>query len=165
MENTQQSSKDFFKITAYIHLALVLGVILFGIVVYFFVADFQHPDLESELARILVYFIPGLVIAGIVASNVTYRLRLNALRKITNLKTKLVGYRESLIIRYVLLEAPAMFALIAVFITNNANFLVYAGLMVVLMAIKRPTRKSAMIDLELGQQEISLLEDPDSMIE
>jgi len=165
MENTQQSSRDFFKIIACIHLAMVLGLVLFGIVVYFFVADFQHPDLESDLAGILVYFIPGLVIAGIVASNVTYRLKLNALREITNLKTKLAGYRESLIIRYALLEAPAMFALIAIFITNNANFLVYAGLLIVLMVIKRPTRKSAMIDLELGQQEISVLEDPDSMIE
>jgi len=164
METNQQSTKEFFKLTAFIHLALVLGVVVFGIVVYFFVADFQHPDTQSALAQLLVFLVPGLVIAGIVASNVMYRLRLNVLRDIPNLKIKLEGYRGSLIIRYVLLEAPALLALVAIFITNNANFLVYAGLMVVLMIIKRPTRKTAMMDLELGQQEISVLEDPDSMI-
>jgi len=164
METNQQSTNEFFKLTAFIHLALVLGVVVFGIVVYFFVADFQHPDTQSALAQLLVFLVPGLVIAGIVASNVMYRLRLNALRDIPNLKIKLEGYRGSLIIRYVLLEAPALLALVAIFITNNANFLVYAGLMVVLMIIKRPTRKTAMMDLELGQQEISVLEDPDSMI-
>jgi len=64
-----------------------------------------------------------------------------------------------LIIRYALLEAPALFALAAIFMTNNSNFMVYAGLMVVLMATKRPTKKAAIADLALDQQEIAALED------
>jgi hypothetical protein len=43
--------------------------------------------------------------------------------------------------------------------TNNSNFMVYAGLMVVLMATKRPTKKAAIADLALDQQEIAALED------
>jgi hypothetical protein len=164
METNQQTTKEFFKLASFIHLALIAVVVLFGMVVYFFIADFQRPDTRSELARLLVYLVPGLVIAGIVASNIIFRVRLNALKEIGDLKTKMYGYRESLIIRYALLEGPAMFALAAIFMTNNANYMVYAGLMVVLMTLKRPTRKSAIADLESDQQETALLEDPDSII-
>jgi len=164
METNQQSTKEFFKLASFIHLGLVMGVVLFGMVVYFFLADFQHVDTTSEFAKLLVYLVPGLVVVGIVASDMMYRFRLNAVKEREDLKIRMQGYRESLIIRYMLLEAPAMFALVAVFITNNSNFIVYAGLMVVLMALKRPTLRSAIIDLELDQQEIALLEDPNSKV-
>lgn len=162
MTNTQQSSKEFFKLTAILHLAMVLGVVLFGVVVYFFIIDFQHPDTQSEVANLLVYLVPGLVIVGILASNIIYRIKLNTVKGSEDLKTKMMGYREALIIRYALLEGPALFALAAIFITNNVNFMVYAGLLVALMVLKRPTLRTAIMDLELDQQEIAILENPDS---
>ena len=136
MENNRQTSKEFFKLTAMIHLGLVMGVVLFGLVVYFFIIDFQHPDTQSELARLFVYLVPGLVITGILASNIVYRIKLNTVKGSGDLKTKMMGYREALIIRYALLEGPALFALVAIFITNNVNFLVYPGLMAALMVLK-----------------------------
>ena len=159
METNQQSTKGYFKLIAFIHLGVVLSVVLFGVVVYYFIADFQHPDTRSELAGLLVYVVPGLVIAGIIASNIVFRLKVNALMGNEDLKARMAGYREALIIRYALLEAPALFALAAIFMTNNSNFMVYAGLMVVLMATKRPTKKAAIADLALDQQEIAALED------
>jgi len=156
METNQQSTKEYFKLITFIHLALLLGVVLFGVAVYFFMADFQHPDTRSELAGLLVYLVPGLIIAGIIASNILFRLKVNALIGNEDLKAKMSGYREALIIRYALLEAPAFF------MTNNSNFMVYAGLMVVLMATKRPTKKAAIADLALDQQEIALMDDPTS---
>ncbi|MDD4967963.1 MAG: hypothetical protein PHT07_00890 [Paludibacter sp.] len=164
METNQQSTKEFFKLASFIHLGLILGVVLFGMIVYFFLADFQHVDTTTEFPKLLVYLVPGLVVVGIVASNMMYRIRLNEVKERGDLKTKMQGYRESLIIRYMLLEGPALFALVAVFRTNNSSFMVYAGLMVVLMALKRPTLKSAIADLDLDQQEIALLEDPDARV-
>jgi hypothetical protein len=160
MENNQQSSKEYFKIISFIHLAILLSVVLFGIVVYFFAVDFKHPDIQSELAKLLVFIVPGLVIAGIISSNIIFRVKLNAIMGSEDLKVKMAVYRESLIIRYMLLEGPALLALAAIFITNNSNFMVYAGLLVVLMATKRPTKRSAIADLALDQQEIAVLEDP-----
>jgi hypothetical protein len=164
MENDRQSSKEYFKFISIIHLAMMLGVILFGIVVYIFIADFQNPDTQSELAKLLVYIVPGSVIAGIIASNIIFRLKLNAIIGSGDLKVKMAVYRESLIIRYILLEGPALFALVAIYMTNNSNFMVYAGLLVVLLAMKRPTIKSAIADLALDQQEIVTLENPESIL-
>ena len=160
MENNQSSVKEYFKIISVIHLVMILGVVLVGLVVIFFVADFQQPDTSSEIAGILVYLVPGLVIAGILSSNIIFRIKLNGVIESEDLKLKMTVYRESLIIRYALLEGPALFALAAIFITNNINFLVYAGLIVVLLASKRPTKKSAFADLALNQQEIASLDDP-----
>ena len=164
MENNRQSSKKYFKFISIIHLAMMLGVILFGIVVYIFIADFQNPDTQSELAKLLVYIVPGSVITGIIASNIIFRLKLNAIIGSGDLKVKMAVYRESLIIRYILLEGPALFALVAIYMTNNSNFMVYAGLLVVLLAMKRPTIKSAIADLALDQQEIVTLENPESIL-
>lgn len=164
MEQNQQTTKAYFRTFKIIHLGLVMGIILFGLVVTYFIADFQHPDDESDLAKILVYLVPGLVVVGIVASNVISKIKLNALSENIDLRVKLKGYGEPLIIRYALLEFPALFALVALFITNNKNYLVYAVLLVVLIIIKRPTIKMAIADLELEQDEIAVVENPDSII-
>jgi hypothetical protein len=164
MEQNQQTSKSFFKMLSIIHLFLVLGIVLFGLVVTFIITDFSQPDTESELAKLFVYLVPGMVIAGIVASNLIFVIRLNALKEIGDLTVKLKGYSESIVIRYMLLEFPALFALVAIFTTSNINYLVYAGLLIVLMIIKRPTKKLAIADLKLDQKEISILEDPESIL-
>jgi len=124
MENNQQSTKEYFKIISFIHLAILLSIVLFGVGFYCFIADFQQPDTQSESAKLLVYIVPGMVIAGIIASNIIFRVKLNALMGNEDLKVKLAVYREALIIRYALLERPALLALAAIFMTNNSNFMV-----------------------------------------
>ena len=93
MENNQSSVKEYFKIISVIHLVMILGIVLFGLVVFFFVADFQQPDTRSEIACILVYLVPGLVIAGIIASNIIFRVKLNGVIDSDDLKQKMTVYR------------------------------------------------------------------------
>jgi hypothetical protein len=164
MEQTQQTTKEYFKLLSIIHLALMVGLVLFGLVVSFFIADFQHPDNTSELARIIVYLVPGLCIAGLVASNMVSKNRVYQLKANSDLSAKLMGFREAMIIRFALLEGPGLFVLATIFITNDINYLIYAGVMVVLMLVKRPTMRSLIAELELDQKEIAFLENPDSII-
>ena len=164
MENNQQTTKSYFKMLSIIHLFLVLGIVLVGLVVTFIITDFQHPDNDSGLAKLFVYLVPGVVIVGIVASNMISTFKLNALKDSSDLNLKLKGYSEILIIRYMLLEFPSLFALVVVFMTSNIIYLMYAGLLVILLVIKKPTRKSAVADMQLNQQEIAVLDDPESII-
>jgi hypothetical protein len=164
MENNQQTTRSYFKMLSIIHFFLVLGIVLFGLVVTFIITDFQHPDNDSDLAKLFVYLVPGMVIAGIVASNMISTFKLNALNTNSDFNVKLKGYSEILIIRYVFLDFPSLFALVVVFMTSNINYMVYAGLLVALLIIKRPTKKLVIADLELEQKEISFLEDPNSII-
>ena len=164
MENNQQTIKSYFKMLSIIHLFLVLGIVLFGLVVIFIITDFQHQDNDSDLAKLFAYLVPGMIIAGIVAGILISTFKLNALKEISDLNVKLKGYSEVLIIRYMLIEFPSLFALVVVFMTSNMIYLVYAGLLVVLLIIKRPTKKLAIADLKPDQKEISFLEDPNSII-
>lgn len=164
MENNQQTTKSYFKMLSIIHLFLVLGIVLFGLVITFIITDFQHQDNDSDLAKLFVYLVPGMVIAGIVASNMISTFKLNALNENSDFKVKLKGYSEILIIRYMLLEFPSIFALVVVFMTSNINYLVYTGLLVILLIIKRPTKKLAIADLKPDQKEMSILESPDSVL-
>jgi hypothetical protein len=164
MENSQQTTGSYFKMLSIIHLFLVLGIVLFGVVVTFIITDFQHPDNDSYLAKLFVYLVPGMVITGIVASNMISTFKLNALNENNDFNLKMKGYSEVLIIRYMLLEFPSLFALVVVFMTSNMIYLMYAGLLVVLLIIKRPTKKLAIADMQLNQQEIAVLENPDSII-
>ena len=164
MENNQQTTGSYFKMLSFIHLFLVLSIVIFGFVVTFIITDFQHPDNDSGLAKLFVYLVPGVVIVGIVASNMISTFKLNALKDSSDLNLKLKGYSEILIIRYMLLEFPSLFALVVVFMTSNIIYLMYAGLLVILLVIKKPTRKSAVADMQLNQQEIAVLDDPESII-
>ena len=137
---------------------------MFGLVISFLVADFQHPDNESDFAKILVYLVPGLLIVGIVASKMVFSNRLNILKDEMDFKLKLEKYREALIIRYALLEGPGIFALVSVFLTNNSEYLIYAAAMLIFILIKKPSIKSAINELELDQTEISKIENPDYVI-
>ncbi len=164
MENIQQTIKEYFKIISIFHFALALGITVFGLVISFLVADFQHPDNESDFAKILVYLVPGLLIVGIVASKMVFSNRLNILKDEMDFKLKLEKYREALIIRYALLEGPGIFALVSVFLTNNSEYLIYAAAMLIFILIKKPSIKSAINELELDQTEISKIENPDYVI-
>jgi len=164
MESSQQTSKSYFKIFSIIHMSLVLCVVLFGLVVCFFIADFQQTDTQSRFADLFIYLVPGLVMIGIIASNVIFRIRLNAINKTADIKTKMSVYRESSLIRFMLIITPALFALVAIIATNNINFLVYAGLMIVSLIVKRPNPERAVADLNLNQQERAILENPDSIV-
>jgi hypothetical protein len=164
MEQSQQTTKEYFKMLTIIHIGLTMGLVLFGLVISVFIIDFNQIDTKSELAKLFDYLVPGLIVVGIVASNMISKIKINALKVNNDLRSKLRGYTESLIIRYALLEGPGLFALVTIFITNDFNYFIYAGIMVVLLIIKRPTMKSVIAELELDQQEITVLENSDSII-
>jgi hypothetical protein len=102
---------------------------------------------------------------GIFASNIVFKKMLNELQENDALNTKMSNYRSFLIIKYALLEGPALFAIIVTFITGNLFFLLYAGIMVLLLLYSRPKVQSAITDLRLNQQEMAIVEDPDGIID
>jgi len=77
---------------------------------------------------------------------------------------KMTVYREILVARLAFFISPVFLSFAAVTRTNNINFLMYAGLIAILLLIKRPSMKSAISILGLNETEILILQDPDSII-
>lgn len=165
METTQTTSKIYFQMHALIHFFLILGVILLGLIVSVFIADFQHIDQESDLAKLFEYLLPALTGGGIIVCRIVCQFKLNSIKKQSDLRQKLNEYGSAMIIRCALLEVPAVIAIAAVFATSNPIYFIYCGFMILIMIARRPTLKLTISDLNLGRQEISILEDPDSIID
>lgn len=164
MGTTEQTSKEYFKTLSILHLALTIGVLFFGLIVSFLILTGTMSNDRTDLDSILMYFIPILILGGLLAGNRIYKNKLVGLKESNDLKAKMTNYRSILINRYAFLEGPAFFALVAVMLTSNLFYLVFAGIMVIFMIYWRPTRNSVIADLGLNQQEISIIENPDSII-
>src|SRR5471030_821542 len=104
-DNIKQTPAGFLKLISIIHLALLGGQMVFGIVafaestkVYFDVKYNGDP---------FIFIAPILAIGGIVAGNLIFKQLLTALESKTSLSEKMMGYQTALIIRFALLEGPS----------------------------------------------------------
>lgn len=164
METIKQTSKEYFKTLSIVHLALTIGLVLFGLVVSFLIFSGKMSIISTYLNIIFTYIVPVLILGGLWGSNWIYKSKLSRLKEEHDLKIKMENYRGILINRYAFLEAPAFFAFVAGILTGNLLFLAGAGLIILFMIYWRPTKNSIIADLELNQEEIALIDNPDSII-
>ena len=164
METNGQTSKEYFRTLSIIHLALVIGLVLFGPIVSYLILSNTMLNKTADLNKTFIYIVPIFILGGLFGSNWNYKNKLSELKEENDLKTKMTNYRGIFIIRYAFLEGPAFFAFVAVLLTSNLLFLAFAGLMIIFMIYWRPTKNSVIADLELNPQEIATIENPDSII-
>jgi len=135
----------FIKTISIIHLALLLGPILAGVVFY----------LNTEITTngttndIFVYIFPVIALAGIFASKVLYRLFLNPLKQKEQLKEKLAGLQSASLIQYALIEGPAFLNIIWFSQTGNLLYLTIGAVLLIYLFTLRPTKTKIETDLEL----------------
>jgi hypothetical protein len=165
MTSDKLNSKAYFKALSILHLAMVAGVVFFGLIVALLVAINTITSINSTFTNFFYYVVPVLTILGLIASNIVFKNRLKQTRDNYELRTRMTNYRGALIIKYALLEGPAIFAIIASLITGTISFLAYAGLMVVLMLYARPGIQKTFNDLVLDEKDKVILEDPNGVIE
>ena len=164
METTKQTTKEYFKTLSILHLALTIGLVFLGLIGFYLIFSGIMSNNMTDLNMIFYYIDPILIIGGLYGSNWIYKNKLSALKEENDLKTKMTNYRGVIIVRYAFLEGPAFFAFVSALLTGNLIFLAFAGLVIIFMIYWRPTKSSVISDLELNQQEISIIENPDSII-
>jgi hypothetical protein len=72
------------------------------------------------------------------------------LREKESIQEKLAGYQSALITRFMLIQGPAAFAIVAYIISGNIFFLFITGLMSVYFIFLRPTREKIESDLSFS---------------
>lgn len=164
METTTQTSNEYFRALSIVHLALTIGLVCMGLIGFYLIFSGTMSNNMTDLNMTFLYIVPIFILGGLFGSNWIYKNKLSGLKEENDLKTKMTNYRGILIIRYAFLEGPAFFAFVSALLTSNLLFLVFAGLMIIFMIYWRPTKSSVIADLELNQQEIAIVENPDSII-
>lgn len=158
------TSQAYFRALMILHASLMIGQVMMAGILYFFNQNQNSVAEVAATGQLWVYIAGGITIIGVLASALFFSNRLAAVRELPNLSQKLAIYRKVLITRYVTLEAPALFALIAYFQTNNLLLFIFPGLVLLLLLQNRPTKEKTISDLELSPSEASLLRNPEAIV-
>jgi hypothetical protein len=137
-----QTPKSALKTITIIHLALLAGQVLFGIVV--FAIRPSHTE-QQPSDNVFKYLVPAMavVMVGMVAKAIP----------LPSLSAKMAAYQSALIVCYALLEAPSLFAITAYFLTGNVLYLLVAALLIARFITIRPTVSKTEEDLKLNYEE------------
>ena len=133
--------QEQLKIFKIIHIALVVGLIM----AYFFLgnlSDFSQlkmPEINNE--NMIYLTIP---IVAFLLSNLLFKRLVSKIESNLSLKQKLVAYQSATIVRYAILEGAA-FIILIIF----PKFIVFGILLIVYMALLRPTEQRIKRDLHI----------------
>ena len=133
---SQKSEIKFLNIQI-VNAALIAGVTIFLIVVYFFLkkAYFDYND-QSEFK----FIAPIMLIISVFGSSFLFKKQTQSITKEITLQQKMIKYQTATIVRSALLEFAALIGIVATFTTSNYYFLIFTGIALVFMIFNFPTK-------------------------
>ena len=164
METQKITSGDFFKSMQIIHFALMAGIFFFLIVAIFLQFN-GFGTMGEEFNTIIIYVTTLFVLFGIAASHFISKRKLQACINKSTLLEKMNTYREVLVLKFALLEAPSFLAIVSYMLTGNLYFVGLTVLMLAVFVVFRPTKAKAIVELHLDQKEQQVINKPDAIIE
>ncbi|HTF29664.1 MAG TPA: hypothetical protein VK625_12515 [Flavitalea sp.] len=148
-----------FKEFRLIHLAIILGLVIFCIVSIVMVQLRLKSPVGLSVDRILqvvvIIFSVALLFAG-------FRYFKNTIMKIRGFKhdaeKRIADYRSACIIWWAMIDAPALLALVCFLITGNYAFFAVAFCHLIVLIFFMPKRENIILLLNLSSQELQRLE-------
>ncbi|MBK8503171.1 MAG: hypothetical protein IPL46_13710 [Saprospiraceae bacterium] len=163
MESISQTAGAYFKSLKVLHSALLGGIVFFAVVSI----ALQQDGAESVgglVDMLMPFFIPVLSVAGIVGGDFVFKSRLQRIAGLDSLKDKMDGYRSALIIKFALIEGPALLTIIAFIQTGRYLYLGIALLLLMVFVYYSPKKSKLISDLQLTKNDSDLLDNPESEI-
>ena len=147
-DNTIEATpKSFLRTFNLIHLALVAGLVVPGLMMYL---QTKNQELSFNYSGDVMFFVvPAMAIGGILAGKYLYKNIINGLVSKNTLKEKLNGFQTASVIKYALLEGPALLGIVAFMDEGNQYFLIISLFLVLWLIAQRPTRDKVERDLML----------------
>ena len=163
MRVVEVSSKQYFSKLSIVHIALISGQIIFAVVAYFLVSS-GAMQTDPSLVKTFNIVVPVMIGASVLASIVLFKTLVEQAKTQADIKNKMKAYRSALILRFALLEAPAIVALVGYVLTGQILYLGAAAIMIAISLVQRPSAATAIKDLGLDYSEAQLVEDPEAII-
>lgn len=162
MRTQAQSSKEYFKNMSILYNMLLITQIAFFTAAYFLTEKPENPDVDFKL--FLKFLIPTLVLAAIFGSSIYFKKQLIKIKQNKQLKDKLTGYITALVVKYAMLEVPAITAIVAYFVSADLLFLGLAGIMIIIFLLHKPSQSKTISELSLSPEEKQKVLDPEAMV-
>lgn len=158
-----QTSKEYFNVLTILHTAFLVTQLMFAGVAFYLNTSGQITS-DQNLTAVFQFVVPVVIVGAILASSVVFKAQLKSIKLKTELKEKMNDYRTSVIIKFALLEAPSMVALVCYLLTANFLFLGSAFLVIIFFLMNRPSPESAANDLELSPADRLKILDPNAVV-
>ena len=149
---TPQSPQSSIQILTIIHLALFVGVLLFGIVA---LTIKPEKGIILDASNVFMFVVPIMAAAAIGGGRFLYRQLLKTAIAKPTVKEKLATYQVAFIARFALLDGVSFLSIMAYLNTGNLFYLLVVGVMLTLFIILRPTKDRIFTDLNLTYDEQS----------
>ena len=150
MNNYNKIPQGYIKSLKIIHLALVIGQIMFlviSVIINRMIGPMYSGD--KSMNTLLFYVVPLLTIGCVVVSMMFYKSKISQVHESDDLDIKLSVYRSANIIRFALLETPSFLAILAYLFSGNWIFLMYMVIIVVFFFVFRPTIENFSKEMKL----------------
>lgn len=136
------------KTLAFTHVALLAFQMLFAIVAFAQTTRmyFGVMNMDDEF----VFIAPVLALGGFFGGYLIFKKQKYLLREKESIPERLTGYQSVLTTRFMLIQGPAVFAIVAYILSGNIFFLFITGLMSVYFIFLRPTREKMESDLRVS---------------
>jgi len=155
------TSKSVLTALNMIYFSLVTVMMMFSAVVLYITSS-GSVEGDPSLTLIFRYVLFGLLPMGLGAGYFIFKQWMQAIRPELSLREKLMKYQTALLIRSGCFEMPGMFGAVATLITGDLSFLLFTAIVIVLFLLLRPSIYTMTTDMNLTQQERSILENPSS---
>ena len=136
------------KTLAFTHVALLAFQMLFAIIAFAQTSRVYFGVMNMDDR--FVFIVPVLALGGFFGGYLIFKKQKYVLREKESIQERLTGYQSVLIIRFVLIQGPAVFAIVAYILSGNVFFLFITGLQSVYFIFLRPTREKIESDLRFS---------------
>lgn len=147
------SVKALYNSIKVLPLAIIAGLCLITCILLFFKSGGTQEDGLGDLVVIAVALLAAVCV---VMSSYLFRKKVaDSMGK--PVIDKLVLYRQATIIRFALLDGPALFSIVFFFLTGNYLYLVITGCMALFMILNRPNDEMIAEHLMLTEEDKNAL--------
>lgn len=132
--------KPTIKKLLIMHTAFLYAQVIFAITIYF-VADKNNKVFDEETSKIVEAVAALFTLVSVLTGFVLFKKKVQTLKDdaVLSVAEKLQQYSTFSIIKFAMLEAPSLFAVLAFFLTGNIYFIYLAIILIVVFAAQRPT--------------------------
>jgi hypothetical protein len=139
-----------------LYIAILIGLLIFGVAAYYFVAGTGNmmlidPSTERTVYSTLIL----LVFIGIPVGYIFHKKSSSHINPELPISEKLVRYRKSLFIKLITIEGLAMFSLIGYIVAGTKTYLYIYLILVVVYLISYPGKSTIKQEMLLNDEELN----------
>jgi len=158
-----KNSQDYFTLLNLIYFSLVSGLIIFMAVIV--ILNSRQEPADFQPVGVFIYLVPVSSILAILGSIYIPKYKLPQIDSKNDLKEKLSYYQSLLIIKWALLEAGAIIALVSFMLTGYFMLGGFALLLILYLILQKPSRYKLLQDINLNDEDRNKIIDSNRIID